>query len=137
MGDPASTTPQMVVDFWLPQGTDIEKTKRDMLKLEKFVKQQNGVEGIQTLIGGGGLRYMLIYGSESPNSSYGQILATVDDYKKLDKLLPTVQNYIDDNFVDAQGKAWRFVMGPGGGSKIEATFNPVTSISAEKCTAAP
>ena len=67
----------MVVDFWLPQGTDIEKTKRDMLKLEKFVKQQNGVEGIQTLIGGGGLRYMLIYGSESPNSSYGQILANV------------------------------------------------------------
>jgi multidrug efflux pump subunit AcrB len=119
---PASTTPQMVVDFWLPQGTDIEKTKKDMLKLEEFVKQQNGVEGIQTLIGGGGLRYMLIYGSESPNSSYGQILAKVDDYKKLDKLLPTVQNYIDDNFVDAQGKVWRFVMGPGGGSKIEATF---------------
>uniref|UniRef100_UPI00356A7A5F efflux RND transporter permease subunit n=1 Tax=Pseudoalteromonas sp. TaxID=53249 RepID=UPI00356A7A5F len=119
---PASTTPQMVVDFWLPQGTDIEKTKKDMLKLESFIQQQQGVEGVQTLIGGGGLRFMLIYGAESPNSSYGQILAKVDDYKKLDALLPQVQRYIDQSFPDAQGKVWRFVMGPGGGSKIEATF---------------
>jgi len=119
---PASTTPQMVVDFWLPQSTDIEKTEQDMLQLESFIQDLEGVEGVQTLIGGGGLRYMLIYGSESPNSSYGQILAKVDDYKRLDSMLPKVQAYIDGAFPDAQGKVWRFVMGPGGGSKIEATF---------------
>jgi len=119
---PASTTPQMVVDFWLPQSTDIEKTERDMIQLERFIQEMEGVEGVQTLIGGGGLRYMLIYGSESPNSSYGQILAKVDDYKRLDGMLPKVQAYIDSSFPDAQGKVWRFVMGPGGGSKIEATF---------------
>lgn len=112
----------MVVDFWLPQGTDIEKTQRDMLQLESYIQSLDGVEGVQTLIGGGGLRFMLIYGSESPNSSYGQILAKVDDYKRLDTMLPQVQNYIDSSFPDAQGKVWRFVMGPGGGSKIEATF---------------
>lgn len=119
---PASTTPQMVVDFWLPQGTDIEKTKKDMIKLESFIQQQESIEGVQTLIGGGGLRFMLIYGAESPNSSYGQILAKVDDYKVLDTMIPKVQAYIDDTFPEAQGKVWRFVMGPGGGSKIEATF---------------
>jgi len=119
---PASTTPQMVVDFWLPQSTDIEKTQRDMVQLERFIQSLDGVEGVQTLIGGGGLRFMLIYGSESPNSAYGQILAKVDDYKRLDAMLPKVQDYIDATFPDAQGKVWRFVMGPGGGSKIEATF---------------
>ena len=119
---PASTTPQMVVDFWLPEGTDIEKTKKNMLQLEAYIQKLEGVEGVQTLIGGGGLRFMLIYGSESPNSSYGQILTKVDDYKKLDTMLPQVQSYIDQSFPDAQGKVWRFVMGPGGGSKIEATF---------------
>lgn len=119
---PASTTPQMVVDFWLPQSTDIDKTQRDMIQLEQFIQEIEGVEGVQTLIGGGGLRFMLIYGSESPNSSYGQILTKVDDYKRLDAMLPMVQEYIDRSFPDAQGKVWRFVMGPGGGSKIEATF---------------
>ena len=37
-------------------------------------------------------------------------------------MIPKVQAYIDDTFPEAQGKVWRFVMGPGGGSKIEATF---------------
>lgn len=119
---PASTTPQFVVDYWLPQGTDIRRTESDMKDIEGFIASKEGVEGVQTLIGGGGLRYMLIYSAESPNSAYGQILAKVDDYKRLDGLLSEVQGYIDDSFPDAQGKAWRFVLGPGGGSKIEATF---------------
>lgn len=119
---PASTTPQLVVDFWLPQGTDIRTTEKDMMQLERFVLEQEGVVGVQTLIGGGALRYMLIYGGESPNGSYGQILARVDDYQKLDALMTKVQSHIDEEFPNAQGKAWRFVLGPGGGSKIEATF---------------
>lgn len=119
---PASTTPQLVINYWLPQGTDIRRTEFDMKQIEAFVASREGVEGVKTLIGGGGLRYMLIYESESTNSSYGQILAKVDDYQRLDDLLAETQQYIDDSFPDAQGKVWRFILGPGGGSKIEATF---------------
>ncbi len=119
---PASTTPQLVVDFWLPQGTDISKTEQDMIAVEQFVASQAGVTGVQTLIGGGGLRYMLIYSGESPNSAYGQILAKVDDYRKLPAMQTAVQSYVDNQFPDAQAKVWRFILGPGGGSKIEATF---------------
>ena len=119
---PASTTPQMVIDFYLPQGVDIERTTRDMVALESFVSGLEGVEAVQTLIGAGGLRYMLIYGPESPNAAYGQILARVDDYRRLDELMPKIRGFIDGAYPDAQAKVWRFVLGPGGGSKIEATF---------------
>ncbi len=119
---PASTTPQMVVDYWLPEGTDISKTNADMRKLEKFVTEQDGVENIHTLVGRGTLRYMLVYQFESNNSAYGQMLVKVDDYSRLDALIPKVQNHIDQNYSQAQGKVWRFVLGPGGGSKIEAAF---------------
>ena len=119
---PASTTPQMVIDYWLPQGVDIERTARDMTDLEGFVAGLEGVEAVQTLVGGGGLRYMLIYGPQSPNPAYGQILARVDDYTKLDALMPQVQQFIEDSLPDGQAKVWRFVLGPGGGSKVEATF---------------
>ena len=125
---PASTTPQLVIDYWLPEGTSIERTEADMIKIETFVTELEVVNAVQTLVGGGGLRFMLVYGPESTNSAYGQILARVDDYKDLDDLIPKVQTYIGDNFPEAQGKVWRFVLGPGGGSKIEATFkgpNPI------------
>ncbi len=120
---PASTTPQLVVDYWLPEGSDIATTEADMRELEEYVAGLDGVEHVHTLVGGGTIRYMLIYSFESQNSAYGQLLIQLDDYERLDTLLPQVQDHIDQNFPQAQGKAWRFVMGPGGGSKIEATFS--------------
>jgi multidrug efflux pump subunit AcrB len=119
---PASTTPQMVVDYWLPEGTDINVTDSDLRKLEEHISGLEGVEHVHTLVGRGTLRYMLVYQFESSNSAYGQMLVKLDDYRRLDTLIPEVQQYIDANFTQAQGKVWRFILGPGGGSKIEATF---------------
>ncbi len=119
---PASTSPQMVVDYWLPQGTDIARTQREIQEVEAFVAKLEGVNTVQTSIGAGGIRYMLIYPPESPNSAYAQILARVDDYRTIDGLMPQIQGFIDENYPDAQAKVWRFILGPGGGSKIEATF---------------
>ena len=119
---PASTTPQMVVDFWLPEGTDITVTDEEMRKLEQHIAGLDGVEHVHTLVGRGTLRYMLVYQFESSNSAYGQMLVKLEDYRQLDDLIPAVQSHIDANFPQAQGKVWRFILGPGGGSKIEATF---------------
>ena len=120
---PASTSPQIVVDYWLPEGTDISQTRQDMLKLEGELAQIEGVEAVQTLIGSGGLRYMLVYGPEAPNSSYGQFLIKTESYDAISGLLPIMQNMIDTNYPDAQAKVWQFQLGPGGGSKIEAEFS--------------
>jgi multidrug efflux pump subunit AcrB len=119
---PVSTTPQLVVDYWLPQGTNISKTEDDIQVIEEFVSELDGVNAVQTSIGGGGIRYMLVYPPESANSSYAQLLVRVDDYKLIDKLIPQIQSFVDERYANAQAKVWRFVLGPGGGSKIEATF---------------
>lgn len=119
---PASTSPQMVVDYWLPQGTRIERTQQDIEKIEAFVRALDGVVAVETSVGGGGIRYLLVYSPEQPNSSYAQLLIRTENYHQLDDLLVTVQAHLDKNYPNAQGKAWRFVLGPGGGSKVEATF---------------
>ncbi len=120
---PASRTPQIVVDFWLPQGTDIYTTQNQLIEIESYVSDLQGVKNVQTLIGGGTLRYMLIYQFENQNSAYGQILIRTDNDDVIPSLIPKIQAYADDNFIDAQTKVWRFSMGPGGGSKIEAEFS--------------
>lgn len=120
---PASTTPQIVVDFWLPQGTAIERTDERIQELASFAAAQEGVLDVASFTGQGGLRYMLIYPPEAPNSSYGQLLLRVDDYRSIDRLLPLIQSYADENFPEGQAKVWRFKLGPGGGSAIEAQFS--------------
>lgn len=120
---PASTTPLFVVDYWLPQGTDITKTQKDIEQLEAFVAGLEGVNAVQTSIGAGAPRFMLVYSPESTNSAYGQLLVRTDGYQMIDGLMPTIQAHIENTFPQAQGKVWRFVLGPGGGSKIEAEFS--------------
>ncbi|TRY29219.1 efflux RND transporter permease subunit [Aliiglaciecola sp. M165] len=120
---PASTTPQVVVDYWLPEGTDISQTKADMLKIEEELLTYDGIADVQTLIGKGALRYMLVYGGESGNSAYGQFLLKADDFDAVGGLIPKIQAYLDEGYPDAQSKVWRFQLGPGGGSKVEAEFS--------------
>jgi len=120
---PPSTSPQIVVDFALPEGTDISKTDAEMVKLEKFLLKTEGVQTIQTLVGQGTLRFMLVYSPESPSTAYGQFLIKVDDYDLIADMLPKIQQHIDANYPDAQAKVWQFQLGPGGGSKVEAEFS--------------
>ena len=95
----------------------------DMISLEARVVGLDGIESVQTLIGAGGLRYMLVYGPQAANASYGQLLLTVDDYERIASLLPRIQGIVDAEYPDAQAKVWQFQLGPGGGSKIEAEFS--------------
>ncbi len=120
---PASTTPQIVVDFWMPEGTDIKTTRTQMKKLETYLQKLEHVKTVETSIGAGGLRYMLVYSPQSPNSSYAQALIIVDDYNNIDAMLGKIQSRVDNEFPAAQAKVWRFQLGPGGGSKIQVEFS--------------
>lgn len=120
---PPSTSPQIVVDFSLPEGTAISETDALMKRIEEHLLSTKGIAGVQSLVGQGTLRYMLVYSPESPSTAYGQFLIKVDDYDLIDEILPEIQNYIDANFPNAQAKVWQFQLGPGGGSKVEAEFS--------------
>lgn len=120
---PASTTPQIVVDFWLPEGADINQTRQDVMEVEAKLAAFEAVEIVQSLIGAGTLRYQLVYSPEAPNASYAQFLLRVADYDAIATLVPQMQTFLDDTYPRAQAKVWRFQLGPGGGSKIEAEFS--------------
>ena len=119
---PPSTRAQFVIDYYLPQGTDIEQTRADILRIDEYVRTRPGVTGTNTVVGDGHLRFMLIYESENNNSAYGQILVDVENYTQIEGLRTELQDWIDGQFPDANAKVWKFVLGPGGGSKIEARF---------------
>lgn len=119
---PDSARPQFVIDVYLPQGTDISRTSIVLKDIEKQVKAQQAVTQITSIAGQGALRFMLTYSPEDPNPSYGQLLVDVDRYKDIPKLVTTLQNELTRNFPEAEIKVWKFVLGRGGGKKIEAAF---------------
>jgi multidrug efflux pump subunit AcrB len=119
---PESARPQFVVDMFLPQGTDIEATAAEMVKAEEFVGSRPGVTHVSTFVGQGGLRFMLTYAPEDPNSAYGQLLVDVEDARQIPLLVTELQEALEQRHPDAEVKAWKFMLGRGGGKKIEAAF---------------
>lgn len=119
---PSSTRAQFVVDYFLPNGTDIAQTEADLLAIDAYVRAQDGVTGTNLAVGGGHTRFMLTYESEDASPSYGQLLVDVEDYTQIEDLRAAFQTWINTQFPNAAAKVWTFVLGPGGGSKIEAQF---------------
>lgn len=119
---PPSTRDQFVIDYVLPQGADITRTQADLREIADYARGREGVTGTNTVIGGGHLRFMVIYESETSNSACGQILVDAEDYTVIDGLRIKLQAFFDDAYPESNTKVWKIVLGPGGGSKVEARF---------------
>jgi multidrug efflux pump subunit AcrB len=119
---PNSTRPQFMVDYWLPQGTSIERTERDIIEAEKYVLGIEGVTHVSATIGQGAPRFLLTYAAEKKNSAYAQLLVDVEDYRRVDEIAEKIQSHLEANFIDAQPQARKFINGPGEPGKIQAMF---------------
>ncbi|MDX2350183.1 MAG: efflux RND transporter permease subunit, partial [Porticoccus sp.] len=120
---PPSTRPQFMVDLWLPQGSHIDETEQLVESVENYIKEQEGVTHISSLIGKGGLRFLLTYTPEKLNSAYAQLLVDVDDPNKMDALSVNIEEHLKRNYPDVLGYAAKFQLGPGSTGKIQARLS--------------
>src|SRR5215471_16734101 len=119
---PPATRPQFTVDTFLPAGTDIHATDAFAGAIERFVRSQAGVTHITSFVGSGGLRFLLVYTPENENPEFVQFLVDVDDERKIDGLIATIQNHLDRNYPNANAVAKKFLLGPGRGGRVQARF---------------
>jgi multidrug efflux pump subunit AcrB len=119
---PPATRPQFMVDAFLPSGTHVRETEAFADSVQRYIQDQPGVTHVTSFIGGGGLRFLLVYSPEKENQAYVQFLVDVDDWKKIDTVLGDVQRYLDENYPNANSVAKKFLLGPGAGGRIQGRF---------------
>jgi multidrug efflux pump subunit AcrB len=120
---PPATRPQFMVDVFLPPGTHIRETEAVAGEIQRFIQSQPGVTHITSFIGGGGLRFLLVYSPENENRAYVQFLVDVEDPRKISELIGVIQKQLDEQYPDANGIAKKFLLGPGAGGRIQARFS--------------
>jgi multidrug efflux pump subunit AcrB len=120
---PSSTRPQFMVDVWLPQGTHIDETSALVGQVENYISEQEGITHVTSLIGQGGLRFLLTYAPEKLNSAYAQLLVDVDDYRIIDTLTRQLDAELGERFAEALIYTSKFQLGPGSTGKIQARFS--------------
>ncbi len=119
---PNSTRPQFMVDYWLPQGTHIDRTTADIAEVEKYIAGLDGVTHVSTVVGSGALRFLLTYVPEKANPAFAQLLVDVDDAKRIAPLMDEIQAHLEANYPDAVPQVRKFILGPGEPGKIQAKF---------------
>ena len=120
---PPSTRPQFMVDIWLPQGTHIDETVKTVAAVEKDILRMEGITHVTSLVGKGGLRFLLTYSPEKVNSAYAQLMVDVESTDVMDELAIQVEDYLDENYEDMLGYTSKFQLGPGSTGKIQARFS--------------
>jgi len=111
------------VDVWLPAGTSINETRDQVIRIEEYLEALPDVRHVSSLIGQGGLRFLLTYTPEKMNSAYAQLLVDVDDPEVIGDLLRQVEEDLVEVSPDALTYAARFQLGPGSTGKVQARFS--------------
>jgi multidrug efflux pump subunit AcrB len=119
---PPATRPQFMVDVFLPAGTHIRQTEAFAGEVQRYIQDRPGVTHVTSFLGGGGLRFMLVYSPEMENAAFAQFLVDVDDWRKIDRLIADVQKHLDEQHPNANAVAKKFLLGPGQGGRIQARF---------------
>jgi multidrug efflux pump subunit AcrB len=119
---PPASRPQFMVDVFLPSATHIRQSESTAADIEAYIQSLPGVRNVTTFVGGGGMRFMLVYSPEGENRAYVQFLVDVDDANDIDQLLVDIQRQLDERFPDANAVAKKFLLGPCAGGRIQARF---------------
>jgi multidrug efflux pump subunit AcrB len=119
---PPATRPQFMVDTFLPSATHIRDSEAFASDVQRYIQALPGVTHVASFIGGGGLRFMLVYAPEGENRAFVQFLVDVDDWRKSDGLIAEIQRHLDEQHPNANSVAKKFLLGPGAGGRIQARF---------------
>jgi multidrug efflux pump subunit AcrB len=119
---PPATRPQFMVDTFLPPGSHIGESAAFAESVGNFIQSQPGVKHVTSFIGGGGLRFLLVYSPEMENRAFVQFLVDVDNANEIDDLMVKIQQRLDEEHPEANSVAKKFLLGPGAGGRIQARF---------------
>jgi multidrug efflux pump subunit AcrB len=119
---PDSTRPQFMLDMWMPQGINIQDSAGEAATVEEYLLGLEGVTHVSSLVGAGGMRFLLTYDPEKPNTSYIQFLVDVEDYKLIAGMVDQVEAHLEEAHPDAMSYVRLFRLGPGSGGRIQAKF---------------
>lgn len=109
----------VLVDFWLPYGTDINSTDQSVAALEAWILKDPQVKSVGTFVGEGGPRWYLALSPEQNYNNYGFLIVNLKDKDAVDATIKKIKDHINTDFPDARPRVYKLEMGPPVGYPIQ------------------
>ena len=110
------------VDVWLPEGTRIEESDRQMTEMTAYLNSLEGVKKVSSFVGQTPPRYYLANAAYGPQPNYAQCLVEADTPEKSRELQAILYDCLPEMFPDALVRVNSFEINSIPQALIEARF---------------
>lgn len=110
------------VDVWLPEGTRIEESDRQMTEMTAYLNSLEGVKKVSSFVGQTPSRYYLANAAYGPQPNYAQCLVEADTPEKSRELQAMLYDRLPAMFPDALVRVNSFEINSIPQALIEARF---------------
>ena len=119
---PSSDRPMVFLDYWLPNGAQIEQTSADMARIEDWLREQPEVKDFTTFVGASAPRFSVTVEPEPYDPSYGQILINTLDFDGIAALERRGDKWLQEQFPHAEPRFRALKLATKDKFSIEARF---------------
>ena len=110
------------VDVWLPEGTRIEESDRQMTEMTAYLNSLEGVKKVSSFVGQTPPRYYLANAAYGPQPNYAQCLVEAETPEKSRELQAMLYDRLPEMFPDALVRVNSFEINSIPQALIEARF---------------
>nr|WP_321513744.1 efflux RND transporter permease subunit [uncultured Pseudodesulfovibrio sp.] len=128
---PDTNRPQITLDVWMPEGALLNRTADKIAEIEAHVLGVEGVKDVATFVGQGPLRFLLTFEPQMPNSSYGQLVISVEDFRDIPDIRANLTEYLMERHPGLITSVDVFKLGPGGGAVVARLSGPDADVLRE------
>ena len=109
---PSSNRVEMMVDVWLPEGSNIRATEREAARVEALLVGDKDVASYVTYVGYGSPRFFLSLDQQLFRPNFAQIVVLTKDIEARDHLWNRLRGIFDNDFPGLRVRVQRVPLGP-------------------------
>lgn len=113
---------QFMVEYQLPEGSDIYQVEKDLATIQESLLSRNEVTKVTTSLGSSPVRYTLSRPMNSFNSGYGELIVETNTYDEALEIIPEIEEKFSKKFPNATVRCRQY-SSIGGDYKIQAMFS--------------
>ena len=119
---PDANRTQFMVDYWLEEGSRIEKTTAGVAEIEKELATYEEVQLVSSFIGAGPPRFYLPVSPESNYPSYAQLIVNTYELDQVNPVIDKLNAWLAEHHAEALVRVRPYAVGAFDDWKFEARF---------------
>ena len=120
---PDSSREQLMIDYWLPEGTRIASTAAELEPVEQVLLTHSDLASVSTFVGSGPPRFYLPVDPELSHASYGQLIVNTTSLAGVQRVIEDMEEWLRENAPQALVRVRRYGVGSWNDWKFEARFS--------------